>query len=117
MARELPAPRHVLQYIFSGLGMLNRTRPLRGIQMTATQPTGVGRLSIPALILVHILGIIVGATVLAILGAVVAAILRKSQDDTNLIIGLSFVVGAVLPSILLWRARRRSLRANLATHA
>jgi hypothetical protein len=79
--------------------------------MSITQPTGVGRLSIPVLVLAHLLGIVVGATVLGFLGAVFAAILQiKNHDDTFTIIGLSFLVGAVLPSVLLWRARRRSRR-------
>jgi hypothetical protein len=84
--------------------------------MSPTQPTGIGRLSIPALVLVHIFSIALGAITFAILGAVIAAILQKTNDGKDFIVGLSFLIGAVLPSVLLWRARRRSLGAHLVSN-
>jgi hypothetical protein len=81
--------------------------------MSVTQPIWAGRLSIPILVLAHISGSVLGAIAFAILGGLLAAILQiKSEENRFWIIGLSLVAGAILPSVLLWRARNRSVRAK-----
>lgn len=78
--------------------------------MRMQPPRGIGRVSIPALIALHITAIISGGTVGVFLGAVVAAFFQvKDQDNSFSIMGVSLVAGAILPSLLLWRARARSL--------
>jgi len=81
--------------------------------MSATH-SWIGRLSIPALILVHVSGAVIGAALFFVLGALVIGILQI-KDDRNVasIAAAFFLVGAILPSVLLWRARNTSLRTTL----
>jgi hypothetical protein len=81
--------------------------------MSATQ-TWIGRLSIPALVSLHVFGAIIGAGLAIVLGAIVLAILQIENDGNVALIAITFfLIGAILPSLLLWRARNQSFRAAL----
>jgi len=79
--------------------------------MPATQ-TWIGRLSIPVLILLHLSGAVVGAVLFFMLGAIVLVILQVEDKGNSVsVVATFFLVGAILPSLLLWRVRNKSLRA------
>jgi hypothetical protein len=84
--------------------------------MSTTPPTWIGRLSTPALILLHTAGAIIGAGVFLVLAAIVIDVFKIKSDGG---IGLTAIVflltGLILPSLLLCRARRRSIRASSLT--
>ena len=73
--------------------------------MSAKQ-TWVVRLSILAFVLLHVSGAIIGAGLSMVLGAIVLAIFQVKDDGNIALIAITFfLVGAILPSLLLWRAQ------------
>ena len=75
--------------------------------MTDVQLTRIQRLSGFTTFLLHIAGIVVGAFIFLFLAVIVAIIFQIETPKNVASLGLAFMlVGAVLPSVLLWRARR-----------
>jgi hypothetical protein len=78
----------------------------------STTETWIGRLSIPVLILLHASGAVLGAVLFFIFGVIILVILQiEDKHNSVSIVGTFFLIGAILPSLILWRARNKSLRA------
>src|SRR5258708_7478856 len=76
--------------------------------------TWIGRLSTPAMLLLHVVGGIIGVVSFFILAAIAIGIFEIKDVHTTTLIVLTFLLlGATLPILLLSRARNNSLRSRL----